>query len=53
MCLNAWLIGSGTIRNYGLDGIGLRKWFAVDVDFEVLYMLKLHSVSHSLAAACR
>jgi hypothetical protein len=47
MCLNAWPIGSGTIRRCGLIGVGmvlLEEVYHWRRGFEVLYMLKLHLV---------
>jgi hypothetical protein len=47
MCLNAWPMGSGTIRRCGLIGGGvalLAKYVTVRQGFEVIYMLKLWPV---------
>jgi hypothetical protein len=47
MCLNAWLIGGGTVRTQGLVGVGVallewvwprwRKSVTVGASFEVVY----------------
>ena len=47
MCLNVWPIRSGTIRKYGLVGVGVACLEAVchcRAGFEVLHRLKLQTV---------
>ena len=51
MCLNAWPIGSGTTRRYGLVEVGVafwRKCVTVEAGFEASYAQVRPNVAHSL-----
>ena len=52
MCVNAWPVGSGTIRRCGIAGVSvalLRTSVTVGVGLEVFYMLRLLPIQHTVS----